>query len=78
MTMRNFVLIHISLFAFVAFFSENPWPYLMLTVAQLVYVPFALRLIMIKGDWFSTRYYYFAVPAYAAVALLTNDFIQMG
>ena len=35
-----------------------------------MYVPIALRLVMIKGDWFSRYYYYFAVPAYVAVALL--------
>lgn len=70
MTLRNFGIIHIALFAFVAMFSENPWPYLMLTVAQFVYMPIGLRLIGSKDDWFTKRYAYFAVPAYTAVALL--------
>jgi hypothetical protein len=70
MTMRKFAIIHSMLFVVVAFFSVNPWPFLMLTVAQLVYVPFALRFIMTKEEWFSKHYYYFAVPAYIAVALL--------
>lgn len=70
MTMRNFTLIHILLFTVVAIFSTDPWPFLMLTAAQLVYVPITLRLVMVKGDWFSRNYMYFAVPAYIAVALL--------
>lgn len=70
MNIRNFGIIHITLFAFVAMFSENPWPYLMLTVAQLVYIPIALRLIGRKEDWFTKRYTYFAIPAYITVSLL--------
>ena len=70
MTMRNFSLIHILLFIVVAIFSKDPWPFLMLTAAQLVYVPIILKLVMVKGDWFSRYYMYFAVPAYIAVALL--------
>jgi hypothetical protein len=68
--MRKFACIHSVLFVVVVFFSENPWPFLMLTIAQLVYVPFALRLITSNKDRFSKRYYYFAIPAYLAVALL--------
>lgn len=70
MSTRKFASIHSVLFLSVAFFSGNPWYFLMLTIAQLVYVPFALRLIMGKDDWFAKRYYYFAIPAYLAVALL--------
>ena len=70
MSMRNFTLIHLLLFATVAIFSTDPWPSLLLTIAQLVYVPIALRIVINKGDWFSKTYMYFAVPAYLAVALL--------
>jgi len=70
MKIRNFAIIHVVLFLAVAVLSENPWPYLMLTVAQLVYVPIALRLIWIKDDWFARRYHFFAIPAYTAVTLL--------
>ncbi|MEK5037576.1 YndJ family protein [Sporosarcina sp. FSL K6-3457] len=70
MKIRNFAIVHVLLFLTVAMLSENPWPFLMLTVAQLVYVPIALRLIWIKFDWFAKRYWYFAIPAYTAVALL--------
>ena len=68
--MLKFASIHSVLFIVVVVFSEDPWPFLMLTIAQLVYVPFALRLIMTKNDWFSKHYYFFAIPAYLAVALL--------
>ncbi|MEK5068935.1 YndJ family protein [Sporosarcina sp. FSL K6-1508] len=70
MTMCKFALIHSVLFVSVAFFSLNPWPFLMLTIAQLVYVPIAIRFVMEKENWFSQHYYYFAIPAYLAVALL--------
>ena len=70
MKMRNFALIHILLFVLVALFGTNLWPFLLLTVAQLVYVPIALRLVMVPGDWFLRYYYYFAIPAYVSVGLL--------
>ena len=70
MKMRNFALIHILLVGLVVLFGTNLWPFLLLTVAQLVYVPIALRLVMVQGDWLSRYYYYFAVPAYVSVGLL--------
>lgn len=70
MSMRNFIGIHILLFIVVAIFSTDPWPFLMLTAAQLVYVPIILRGVMVKGDWLSRYYMHFAVPAYIVVALL--------
>ncbi len=70
MKIRNFIILHLLLGIAVAVVSSNPWPSLMLTVAQLVYVPIALRFVFIKGDWFSKNYFYFAMPAYVAVALL--------
>ena len=41
MKMRNFALIHILLFVLVILFGTKVWPFLLLTVAQLVYVPIA-------------------------------------
>ena len=70
MKMRNFALIHSLLFVLVILFGTNHWPFLLLTVAQLVYVPIALRLVMVQGDWLSKYYYYFALPAYVSVVLL--------
>ena len=49
MKMRNFALIHSLLFVLVILFGTNLWPFLLLTVAQLVYVPIALRLVMVQG-----------------------------
>lgn len=68
--MRKFVLIHFLLFIAIAFFSQNPWPYLLLTIAQIVYVPVILRILIKRGDWFAKYYYYFAIPAYASVAVI--------
>lgn len=70
MTLRSFALIHIFLFIIVAIFSTAPWPYSMLTIAQLLYVPIALHFIMKAGDFFSVRYFYFAGPAYIAISIL--------
>lgn len=68
--MRNFVLIHFLLFMIIAVFSKDQWPYLLLTIAQIVYVPIALRFVMKRGDWFSRFYYYFAIPAYISIAII--------
>ena len=68
--MRKFVLIHFLLFIIIAVFSKDPWPFLLLTIAQIVYVPVALRFVMNRGDWFSKRYYYFALPAYVSIAII--------
>jgi hypothetical protein len=70
MKMRNFALIHSLLFIILMVVGTNHWPFLLLTVAQLVYVPIALRLVMVPGDWLSRYYVYFAVPAYVSVVLL--------
>lgn len=68
--MRKFVLIHFLLFMFIALFSKDPWPFLMLTIAQIVYVPIALRFIMKRRDRFSKYYFHLAIPAYVSVALI--------
>lgn len=68
--MRKFAFIHILLFIVIAILSKNPWPYLLLTVAQIVYVPIALKMVMNRTDWFSKYYYYFAIPANISIALL--------
>ncbi|MCG7335912.1 YndJ family protein [Sporosarcina sp. ACRSM] len=67
---RNFLILYVVLFLGVAYFSVNPWPSLMLTVAQLVYVPIALRLIVKKDDWFTKCFPFIFIPAYMAVVLL--------
>ena len=68
--MRKFVLIHFLLFIVIASFSKDPWPFLMLTIAQIVYVPIALRFVLQRGDWLSKYYFYFAIPAYVSIAII--------
>ncbi len=55
------------LFIASAALSVHPWYYLMLTIAQLVFVPIALHLIWRKK---SVRYFLFSVPAYLSVFFL--------
>ena len=62
-------MIHILLFLVTIAFSEAPWPYGLLLVAQLVYIPVLLRLVCTERDWFWNYYPYVAIPTYAAVIL---------
>lgn len=67
--MRNFVFIHLLLFVVAFVYSPSPWPYALLSVAQLVYIPILLKLVCREQDWFWKLYPYFAVPAMGAVLL---------
>ncbi|GKV55873.1 membrane protein [Sporosarcina sp. NCCP-2222] len=67
--MSKFVLSHLLLFLFIALASTQTWPFLLLTAAQIVYVPIMLKLVM-KDDGFAHIYLYFAIPAYVSVAFL--------
>lgn len=67
MTFKLVALIHIIIFLATMIFSITPWYFLMLTVAQLLFVPLTLQLIVKK----ETRlYYYFAIPAFVTVFVL--------
>lgn len=68
--MRNFILIHFLLFIVIAVFSKDPWPFLLLTIAQIIYVPITLHFVMKHDDWLSKYYFYFAIPAYVSVAII--------
>lgn len=48
MTLRTIGLLNVLLFIFVAIFASGPWYYLLLTVAQIIFVP--LMLHMVIGD----------------------------
>jgi len=50
-------------------FSTSPWPYGLLVVAQLVYIPVLLRMVVTETNWFWKYYPYFAIPAYTAIVL---------
>lgn len=65
--MRKFILAHMLVVFLAVIFSEHPWPFALLTVAQLLYVPVLLRLVCKESDWFWKGYPYIAVPAYASV-----------
>ncbi|QFG00011.1 hypothetical protein PB01_14905 [Psychrobacillus glaciei] len=67
MTFKRIMLLHIILFLATMFFSETPWYFLMLTVAQLLFVPITLQLILKQEN---RVYYYFAIPAFTSVFIL--------
>ncbi|WP_313893023.1 YndJ family protein [Psychrobacillus sp.] len=67
MTFKKIAILHIILFLIVIIFSMTPWYFLMLTAAQLVFVPLTFQLIW-KQEY--KLYYYFAIPAFAAVFIL--------
>ncbi|MBP1948658.1 YndJ family protein [Virgibacillus litoralis] len=76
MTFRNIGLCNILIVLVIAIFSPHPWYFMMLTVAQLVYVPLTLHLVMEGDNWKVPRFLpYLAIPAFAAVIFLqvTND-----
>ncbi|WP_036184746.1 YndJ family protein [Ureibacillus manganicus] len=67
---NNWTLLSIILFLVAVVFGQDSPYFLMLTVAQTVYVPLILQMITKKDDWFSRYYTYFAFPAYISVILL--------
>lgn len=76
MTFREIGIINSALFLIVAILGSSPWYFLLLTVAQLVFVPLTLRLIM-KNDngWIHKSYLYIGTLAFIAIVLLqmTNE-----
>lgn len=77
MTLKQIALLHISLFLIVVIFNVTPWYFLMLTVAQLLFVPLTLQLILKKEN---RLYYTFAIPAFASVFILqttTNTNLEL-
>ena len=67
MTFKRIAFLHIILFIATVIFSVGPWYFLMLTVAQLLFVPITLQLIL-KIE--NRLYYYFAIPAFISVFIL--------
>ncbi|QUG42040.1 YndJ family protein [Psychrobacillus sp. INOP01] len=66
MTYKWLTIIHIVLFAITAFFTVNPWYFLMLSIAHILFVPLTLQLIL-KVE---LRMYYFVLPAVFSVIAL--------
>ncbi|GGA43920.1 YndJ family protein [Psychrobacillus lasiicapitis] len=67
MTFKRIALLHIILFIVAVIFTVGPLYFLMLTVAQLLFVPVTLQLILKKEKRF---YYYFAIPAFLSIFIL--------
>lgn len=70
MTWNKWTLFSIVLFLFAIIFGQDSPYLLLLIVAQVVYVPLTLQMIMKRNDWFSRYYSYFAIPASISVILL--------
>lgn len=70
MTWNKWLPFSIILFLVAVIFGQGPLYLLMLTVAQVVYVPLTLQMIKKKNDWFTRFYTYFSIPAYVSVVLL--------
>ncbi|SEQ65172.1 YndJ-like protein [Virgibacillus subterraneus] len=76
MTFRNIGLCNILIVLVIAIIGPHPWYFMMLTVAQLIYLPLTLHLVMESDNGYIPRYLpYLAIPAFAAVIFLqiTND-----
>lgn len=69
-TFYKYTFVHVLLFLIVTIFSLDKWPYSLLTVAQLIYIPTALHFIFKDEAWFRKWYFFFAIPVYISIALL--------
>ena len=67
---RIFIWSHLVFCLFVVICSQKIWPMAILTIAQLSFIPVLLRLVIVGKNWFTNYYYYFAIPAYLAVAII--------
>ncbi|WP_246096995.1 YndJ family protein [Psychrobacillus soli] len=67
MSFKQIAFLHIILFVVAVIFTVGPWYFLMLTVAQLLFVPVTLQMILKKDK---RLYYYFAIPAFISVFIL--------
>ncbi|MFB4169569.1 YndJ family protein [Virgibacillus sp. JSM 102003] len=71
MTFRNIGLCNIIIVLVIAIIGSHPWHFMMLTAAQLVYVPLTLHLVMKSDNGYIPRYLsYLAIPAFTAVIFL--------
>lgn len=70
MTLRRFLMIHSFLFLLIMIFSVERWPNVLLTIAQIILVPTMFYLVANKNGRLPKSYYYFALPAFAAVLIL--------
>lgn len=70
MSLNKHIFIQLSLFFIAMIWGEHSWYILLLTAAQLVFVPLTLHLVMENESWFRRFYPYIAYPAFLAIVLL--------
>ena len=71
MTFRTLGMTNILLVMVIVIFGVHPWYFLMLTSAQLVFVPLTLDLFIKNDDGWLAKYLpYFSVPAFLAILIL--------
>ncbi|WP_169891198.1 YndJ family protein [Litchfieldia alkalitelluris] len=72
MTFRKLALLNFILFLLLFFLNVRPWYFLMLTIAQLVYIPLTLHLILKeeKKVWIKTYFPLISIPAFLSVFVL--------
>ncbi|HZG69944.1 MAG TPA: YndJ family protein, partial [Chondromyces sp.] len=70
MKWNKVMLLNLLLFLATVGLGQESAYLLLLTVAQLIYIPAMLQLIDRKEDWFRAYYPYVAIPAYLSVVLL--------
>ncbi|MCP3739310.1 YndJ family protein [Rossellomorea sp. BNER] len=68
--MNKLISLNAILFLMILFFGVFPWYMLILTIAQLLYVPFILHLVLEKESRFRNYYFVIGIPAFASVAIL--------
>ena len=66
----NLTYIQTGLLLITAILGEQNWPYLLLTSAQILFVPLVIQLILQKGDWYTTIHPYLAFFSSLAIVFL--------
>lgn len=70
MNFKLLLFFHSALFLISMAFNSGPWYFLMLTAAQLLFVPLVLLIVTNKENFIYRHYFFIAAPALLAVCLL--------
>ncbi|SHF91629.1 YndJ family protein [Ornithinibacillus halophilus] len=76
MTFRNIGLCNILLLIFIGLFGINPWYELLLTVAQIVFVPLVLHLVIDDENKKNSPKYLVHLTIVASLAVFLSNFIE--
>lgn len=71
MNRQYFFFTHILLFLLIILFAEQLWPDILLISAQIIFIPTLFNVIVSQESIFRKLYPYVALPAYAAVVIMT-------